>query len=57
MNKRRKKSNQEKSNKNCRIIRCRYLTRPVFENNACQEFIKKINQEADNTCRNCKFSY
>ena len=39
---RRNKSNQEKSKKNCKIIRCSFLTRPVFENNNCKEFIKNI---------------
>ena len=39
---RRNKSNQEKSKKNCKIIRCSFLTRPVFENNNSKEFIKNI---------------
>jgi len=54
---RRNQSNQDKSKKNCKIIRCSFLSRPVFENDTCQGFVKNINKEADNNCRNCKYSF
>ena len=54
---RRNKSNQEKSKKNGKIMRCSVRTRPVFENDSCQEFIKNINKDSDSNCRNCKYSF
>ena len=57
MNRRRNKSNQEKSKKNGKIMRCSVRTRPVFENDFCQEFIKNINKDSDSNCRNCKYSF
>jgi hypothetical protein len=57
MNQRRNRSKQEKSKKNCKIIRCSFLTRPVFENDTCQQFSKNINEGSDNNCRNCKYSF
>jgi hypothetical protein len=55
--KRNKKSNQDKSKRNGKIMRCSYHTRPVFENDTCTEFIRSVNKEADNNCRNCKHSF
>lgn len=58
MNQRRRKNqNQEKSKKNGKIMRCNLLTRPVFEEDTCQQFIKNINKEADSNCRNCRHSF
>jgi hypothetical protein len=58
MNKRRRnKSNQEKSKRYGKIMRCSYHTRPVFDNDSCQVFSKNINKDADNNCRNCKYSF
>ena len=54
---RRNNKNQEKSKKNGKIMRCTLLTRPVFEEDTCNEFIKNINKEADSNCRNCRHSF
>ena len=54
---RRNKSNQEKSKKNGKIMRCNLLVRPVFESDSCHDFSKNINKDADNNCRNCKHSF
>ena len=48
---------RNKSKKNGKIIGCNFFTRPVFENEICQEFLKNINKETDNNCRTCKISF
>ena len=55
--KRNNKSDQNKSKKNGKIMRCNFNFRPVFENDSCNNFSKNINKDADNNCRNCKFSF
>jgi hypothetical protein len=56
MNKRRNKSqdNKKKSNK---IIRCSSKMIPVFESDTCEDFIKRINSESNNICKNCEKSF
>jgi hypothetical protein len=58
MNKRRNsKSNQGKSKKYGRIMRCSYHTKPVFDNDFCNDFVNNINKDKDNKCINCKHSF
>ena len=55
--KRKNRSNQEKSKKNGKIIRCSLLSRPVFENDDCSKFIKNIDSNDSSNCKNCKHSF
>jgi hypothetical protein len=58
MNQRRSnRSNKNKSKSYGKIMRCSFHTKPVFDNDSCQKFLKNINKDADNNCRNCKFSF
>jgi len=58
MNQRRNnKSNQGKSKNYGKIMRCNYHTKPVFDSDSRIYFSKNINKDADNICKNCKYSF
>ena len=57
MNKKRKKSSNNKIAIKNKIIRCRSKMIPVFENDNCEDFVKKENIESNNICKNCKHSF
>jgi hypothetical protein len=50
------RSRQVKSKRYGKIMRCSFHTKPVFDKDSCMDFSKNINRDADNNCRNCKYS-
>ena len=58
MNQKRKKSSNNKTAfKKDKITRCRSKMIPVFENDTCEDFIKKEHADSNNNCKNCKHSF
>ncbi len=55
--KRRKTSNQQEKMNLKKVIRCSLLMRPVLEQETCSKFIKGGDQETNNCCKNCKYSF
>lgn len=53
---RRKSSNNKKTIKNNKIIRCRSKMKPIFENETCNDFVKKGSTD-NNICKNCIHSF
>ena len=48
---RRKRNNENKKQK--KVIRCKALSRPVFEHEVCSQFSLKINSNNQKNCVNC----
>lgn len=40
-----------------KVIRCKALSKPVFEHEVCSKFISEINSNNQNNCINCKHSF
>jgi hypothetical protein len=58
MNQRRNnKSDKGKSKRYVKIMRCSYHTKPVFDNDSCNNFLNNINKDIDTKCINCKYSF
>ena len=55
--KRKKSSNIKNSIIENKVIRCRSKMLPVFENDNCEDFIKKENAETNDICKNCIYSF
>ena len=53
-NRRRRNKNNKKQKK---VIRCKLLNRPVFENDVCSKFSSKVNSNNQNNCENCKYAF
>jgi len=50
-NKRRRRNNEKTKPK--KLIRCKALNRPVFDNEVCSKFSSKISSNTLNNCVNC----
>ena len=58
MNRKRKKSSNNKAViKKNKIMRSKSKMIPVFESDNCEKFIKKEYTDANNICKNCKYSF
>ncbi len=53
----RRVSNKKTTAGNKKIIRCKQKMIPVFENDNCEDFVKKDSGNTDNFCKNCKYSF
>jgi len=53
-NRRRQKNENKRPNK---VIRCKALNRPVFENEVCDKFSSKVKSNTNKTCENCLHSF
>ena len=52
---RRTRNNENKKQK--KVIRCKALSRPVFEYEVCSQFSSKVNSNNQNSCENCKYGF
>lgn len=57
MNKRNRRTNNNRQIQNKKVIRCKTKMSPVFESDTCEKFIKKDNSVSDKICKNCKNSF
>ena len=57
MNRKRKKSNNKTSIKKNKITRCKNKMIPVFENDTCEDYLKKEHSDSNTICKNCKHSF
>ncbi len=51
----RKRRNDDKKQK--KIIRCKTLNRPVFDNDVCSQYSSKSSYNGEKSCNNCKHSF
>jgi hypothetical protein len=52
---RRRRNNENKTKK--KIIRCRTLKKPVFNNEICSSYNSKSDSNSQRNCENCKHSF
>jgi len=57
MNKRNRKTNNNRQIKNKKVIRCKIKMSPVFESDTCEKFIKNESTVSDKICKYCKNSF
>lgn len=55
--KRNSRTRNNKTKRQKRIIRCKALNRPVFEDEVCSQFSLKTKSNNQNNCGNCKHSF
>jgi hypothetical protein len=53
--KRRTRNSDKKIEKN--VIRCKALSRPVYEHEVCSQFSIKVNSNNQKNCLNCTHSF